>query len=36
VVAGGIASLGVLVPLVLVGGLAVTGFRRWRRPAPAQ
>jgi uncharacterized protein DUF4349 len=34
--AGAIASLGVLVPLVLVGGTAVAGFRRWRRPAPAQ
>lgn len=36
VVAGGIASLGVLLPLVLGGGMAVAGFRRWRRPAPAQ
>jgi hypothetical protein len=36
VVAGGIASLGVLVPLVLVGGTAVAAIRRWRRPAPAQ
>jgi hypothetical protein len=35
-VAGGIASLGVLVPLVLVGGTAVAAVRRWRRPAPAQ
>ena len=35
-VAGAIASLGVLVPLVLVGGMAAAGFRRWRRPAPAQ
>jgi hypothetical protein len=35
-VAGGIASLGILVPLVLVGGTAVAGIRRWRRPAPAQ
>ncbi len=36
VVAGGIASLGVLVPVVLIGGTAVTLVRRWRRPAPAQ
>jgi hypothetical protein len=35
VVAGGIASLGVLVPAVLVGGTAVALVRRWRRPAPA-
>ncbi len=32
-VAAGIASLGVLVPLVLVGGTAVAVVRRWRRPA---
>lgn len=35
VVAGGIASLGVLVPAVLVGGTAVALVRRRRRPAPA-
>lgn len=35
-VAGTIASLGVLVPLVLAGGMAVAGVRRWRRAAPAQ
>jgi len=33
VIAGGIASLGVLVPVVLVGGTAVAVVRRWRRPA---
>lgn len=32
-VAGGIASLGVLVPVVLVGGTAVALVRRWRKPA---
>jgi hypothetical protein len=32
-VAGFIASLGVLVPLVLAGGTVVWGVRRWRRPA---
>jgi len=32
-VAGFIASLGVLVPLVLAGGAVVWGVRRWRRPA---
>jgi len=31
--AGFIASLGVLVPLVLAGGTAIWGVRRWRRPA---
>jgi hypothetical protein len=31
--AGLIASLGVLVPLVLAGGTAVWGVRRLRRPA---
>ncbi len=31
-VAGFIASLGVLVPLVLAGGTVVWGVRRWRRP----
>jgi hypothetical protein len=36
VLAGGIASLGVLVPVVLIGGTAVAVVRRWRRPAPAQ
>ena len=36
VAAGGIASLGVLVPVVLIGGTAATLVRRWRRPAPAQ
>jgi hypothetical protein len=35
-VAGTIASLGVLVPLVLAGGMAVAAVRRWRRAAPAQ
>ncbi len=34
-VAGGIASLGVLVPVVLVGGTAVALVRRWRKPAAA-
>jgi hypothetical protein len=33
--AGFIASLGVLVPVVLAGGAAVWGFRRRRRPATA-
>src|SRR5262249_23470370 len=32
VVAGFLASLGVLVPLVLAGGTVVWGVRRWRRP----
>jgi hypothetical protein len=36
VVSGGIASLGILVPLVLAGGTVVALIRRWRRPAPAQ
>jgi hypothetical protein len=36
VVAGGIASLGVLVPIVLLGGSAVALVRRWRKPAAAQ
>lgn len=36
VVSGGIASLGILVPLVLAGGTIVALIRRWRRPAPAQ
>jgi hypothetical protein len=36
VVAGGIASLGVLVPLVLVGGTAAVLVRRRRKPAAAQ
>ncbi|HET8622485.1 MAG TPA: DUF4349 domain-containing protein [Gemmatimonadales bacterium] len=36
VVAGGIASLGVLVPIVLAGGAAVVLVRRWRKPAVAQ
>jgi Domain of unknown function (DUF4349) len=31
--AGFIASLGVLVPLVVAGGTAIWGVRRWRRPA---
>jgi hypothetical protein len=35
-VSAGIASLGVLVPLVLVGGMAVIAVRRWRRPAEQQ
>jgi hypothetical protein len=35
-VAGGIASLGVLVPVVLAGGTAVAIVRRWRKPAAAQ
>lgn len=35
VVAAGIASLGVLVPVVLVGGTAVAAVRRWRKPAAA-
>jgi hypothetical protein len=35
-VAGTIASLGVLVPLVLAGGMTVAAVRRWRRAAPAQ
>jgi hypothetical protein len=34
-VAGFIASLGVLVPLVLAGGTVVWGVRRWRRPRVA-
>ncbi len=34
-VAGGIASLGVLVPLVLAGGTALALVRRWRKPAQA-
>lgn len=34
-VAGFIASLGVLVPLVLAGGTVVWGIRRWRRPRVA-
>jgi len=33
--AGFIASLGVLVPLVLAGGTLVWGIRRWRRPKVA-
>jgi hypothetical protein len=33
--AGFIASLGVLVPLVLAGGTLIWGIRRWRRPRAA-
>lgn len=33
--AGFIASLGLLVPVILAGGAAGWGFRRFRRPAPA-
>jgi hypothetical protein len=36
VVSGGIASLGIVVPLVLAGGMVIAVIRRWRRPAPAQ
>ncbi len=36
VVAAGIASLGVLVPVVLVGGAVVAVARWWRRPATVQ
>jgi hypothetical protein len=31
VIAGGIASLGVLVPIILAGGTAVVAIRKWRR-----
>ena len=36
VVAGGMGALGVLVPIVLLGGSAVALVRRWRKPAAAQ